>query len=52
MNEPKDLPSWLSNKDLNYFTKEFEKSGMFGPLIDIDVWIWIGKISLKCHLIK
>ena len=32
MNEPKDLPSWLSNKDLKYFTKEFEKSGMFGPL--------------------
>ena len=49
MNEPKDLPSWLSNKDLKYFTKEFEKSGMFGPLnryrcMDLD-WKDLFKMS-------
>ena len=29
---PSNLPNWLSQDDLNYFVKEFENSGMTGPL--------------------
>ena len=29
---PNPFPKWLSEKDLNYFTSEFEKSGFRGPI--------------------
>lgn len=30
--EPEELPAWLSEEDLAYYTAEFEASGMRGPL--------------------
>ena len=54
MNEPNNLPNWLSNEDLEFFTKEFKKSGMFGPLnryrcMDLD---WKDLFNLSFNKIK
>ena len=51
MIEPKALPKWLTSEDLDYFTEEFEESGMFGPLnryrcMDLD-WKELFKLSLN-----
>ena len=48
---PENLPDWLSQEDLNYFVKEFENSGMTGPLnryrcMDLD-WKELKDLSLN-----
>ena len=48
---PENLPNWLSQGDLNYFVKEFENSGMTGPLnryrcMDLD-WKELKDLSLN-----
>ena len=37
MNEPNNLPNWLSNEDLEFFTKEFKKSGKSLFLSSIEI---------------
>ena len=32
LKDPEQLPSWLTEADLDYFTSQFEKSGFRGPL--------------------
>ena len=51
MTEPENLPKWLTDEDLEYFTNEFKKSGMYGPLnryrcMDLD-WEELFKLSLN-----
>ena len=32
LDDPIDLPPWISNKDLDYYVSQFRKSGFRGPL--------------------
>jgi len=44
--EPEQLPSWLSEQDLNFLTQEFERTDFEVGWLDIATWTEIGNYAL------